>query len=261
VVWTLDADRGSKPARFTAVVGQTALVRLRSRALRAPFELVVEPPEAEVTVDGVRVPKDAWHRRLPEGRHEIEVTAIGYRSQRTAMEAPVVHITLARDTDHPRWSEERERRWAPLVTMALGYPIFDSAAMGFETPRGWVAVRGGLERRGFALETELGALRLPSVFSQRDYALDYGAAQLMVGGSARMVLTGGLAVVPRLLLGAQLAMDTPNPSRDAALSWALRFELGLDYAIGQARIGAGAAFLLSLLGPHVMPVLSLTQTF
>jgi hypothetical protein len=127
LVWTQRGDRGSAPEPITVLAGQTALARAASGALGPALRIEVEPPTADIALDGVTLAKGSWEGRLPAGEHLIAASEEGYRPAsrslgvQAAKAAPpeLVVLRLAVDPAHPRWPRSPVGRLS--LTAFAGY--------------------------------------------------------------------------------------------------------------------------------------------
>ncbi|MEO7331353.1 MAG: PEGA domain-containing protein, partial [Minicystis sp.] len=110
LVWTRKSDRGSAPVAVVVLQGQTALLRARSGPLGPPVRVDIDPPAAELSLDGVSLGRGSWEGRLPLGTHRLSAIESGYRPGEASLDlregvtAPVrVKLGLTVDPSHPRW--------------------------------------------------------------------------------------------------------------------------------------------------------------
>ncbi len=109
-VKTSDA-RGSAPAAIEVVAGQTILARPEAKPLSGEVRIVVNPPSAELSIDGLSLGRGPWQGQLPVGDHSLEAREEGYRRTTVSrkFEASTtgdVALDLSVDPDHPRWQGE-----------------------------------------------------------------------------------------------------------------------------------------------------------
>jgi hypothetical protein len=110
VYFVRKGDMGSAPATAIVVEGQTVLVGVRARELGPELRVSVEPPSAELFIDGVMLGKGGWQGRLPTGRHAFEAREAGYLTASRQQEigsdvGRSVSLRLRVDPSHPRWAK------------------------------------------------------------------------------------------------------------------------------------------------------------
>jgi hypothetical protein len=123
---------GSAPAVVRVIEGQMVRVLARTAPLGPEFRVHVDPPTAELSIDGVRISVGSWRGRLPRGEHRFEAGEVGYRATTRAIDPAVdrdIVLTLAVDPAHPRWKTRSELglRTEGLAGFAIG-PGFGSGA-------------------------------------------------------------------------------------------------------------------------------------
>ena len=110
--WVIKGDVGTAPREVTLIEGRTVTMRPSASPLGGEIRIVVNPPSAELTLDGVLLGKRSWYGRLPTGLHVIEAREEGYlpaRLERRIEEKTSGDVTLDLKVqeDHPRWAVAR----------------------------------------------------------------------------------------------------------------------------------------------------------
>ena len=108
VVWFGDGQRGSAPIELTVLRGRTISATASVAELGGAVVLRVDPPTAELRIDGSLVADGSWSGRLPLGSYVVEARQEGYFATERELvirrDAPVQHnLVLEVDADHPRW--------------------------------------------------------------------------------------------------------------------------------------------------------------
>jgi len=136
VVFVRKGDTGTAPSLLKIVEGQTALVEPRPRPLSRELRVLVEPPTAPLTIDGVPLGNGSWRGRLPVGKHVLEAREEGYRPGHLAQTVGAtssgdILLRLAIDPDHPRWATAHGRIF---VEAFGGYAFGGSLGSDAESP-------------------------------------------------------------------------------------------------------------------------------
>ena len=97
---------GSAPTAVRVIEGQVVKVMARATPLGPEFRVRVDPPTAELSIDGVRLSPGSWRGRLPRGVHRFEAGELGYRTASASVDPALdrdIVLTLVVDRAHPRW--------------------------------------------------------------------------------------------------------------------------------------------------------------
>jgi hypothetical protein len=126
---------GSAPRNAIVVEGQTVLVELKAGPLGPDLRFVVDPPSAELVLDGVSLGQGQWQGRLPVGRYLIEAREPGYASERRYLDVTrerggTSSFNLAVDEDSPRWA--RKEAGKPWAEGFVGYGLASSFGSDME---------------------------------------------------------------------------------------------------------------------------------
>jgi hypothetical protein len=102
---------GSAPRSAIVVEGQTVLVEPSAGPLGPDLRFVVDPPSAQLVLDGVLLGEGQWQGRLPVGRYLIEAREPGYVVERRYLDVTrdrggTSSFNLAIDEDSPRWARK-----------------------------------------------------------------------------------------------------------------------------------------------------------
>lgn len=102
------AEMGTGPQLANVIVGQTVKLTIDPKPLGPERRVLVEPPTAALSVDGIAIGNGRYQGRLPIGSHVIEAREDGYQPSRTSLTAAAsdasdVTVKLAIDPNHPRW--------------------------------------------------------------------------------------------------------------------------------------------------------------
>ena len=177
-------DVGTAPAEAVVIDGQTVVLHTRAQTLSRELRIVVDPPSAELTLDGVPLGRGNWLGRLPVGAHVVEAREEGYQAGRllvtaSATTAGDMPLALKVDREHPRWaSAERPRLFVEgLFGWAFASSLDSQVEASCDAGRcsenrvasgPIVAVRGGYQLGiGLALELSAGYLSLSKSLSRR----------------------------------------------------------------------------------------------
>lgn len=238
--WIEKADQGTAPRAVVLLEGRSLEVAPVARPLSAELRIVVEPPEATLSLDGVVLGKRGFVGRLPVGKHVLEARDEGYVSARlepsvTRSSRGEIRLALRVDERHPRW-----RKATPARSFAEAYagsafgPGLGSGAEAFCdsadcATNGWAigalgGVLAGYELTpGFAVEAGLGYAffhqkieraksersgAAPDVIDVRwtwNDAITLHGPFVGAGASYGLPLTGRTTLEGRLHLGALLA--------------------------------------------------------
>jgi hypothetical protein len=138
VYFVRGAVHGSAPAAVTVIEGQVVEVVATAALLGPECRVRVDPPTAELSIDGVRLSAGSWRGRLPRGVHRFEATEVGYRASTQSIDPATdsdIVLTLAVDPAHPRWKTRGELmlRAEGLVGFALGPGIGSGAERSCDT--------------------------------------------------------------------------------------------------------------------------------
>lgn len=122
-------ELGTGPELAVVIVGQTVKRTVVASPLGAERRVVVDPPTASLSIDGVVTGKGRFQGRLPLGKHVIEAREEGYVAARvpvdvTATESSDVPVKLTVDATHPRWGVAAKSRIA--IGALLGYGVAPS---------------------------------------------------------------------------------------------------------------------------------------
>ena len=108
VVIVVSGDVGTAPKLANVVAGQTVSLRVALSALSGERRIVVDPPSAALTIDGVRLGTGGFQGRLPRGLHELQADEEGYLPLRLSSDwstaGPDIQLKLVVDPSHPRWN-------------------------------------------------------------------------------------------------------------------------------------------------------------
>jgi hypothetical protein len=128
-------DIGTAPRSAVVVEGQTVLVEVKAGPLSGDLRFAVDPPTAELYIDGVRVGHEQWQGRLPVGEVQVLAREYGYHpEQRTLHIEPnrgnTIALKLRVDSDSPRWGRpEPGKPWAEAFA---GFGLFGSFGSDME---------------------------------------------------------------------------------------------------------------------------------
>ena len=235
VYWTRGRTHGSAPTVVTVVEGQVVKVRARSEPLGPELRVRVEPPSAELSIDGVRLNQATWQGRLPRGRHRFEAAEVGYKtvsmSDDLAREAELV-LTLEVDWGHPRWRRgARTLRVEALVGFAMAPGLGSDAEAScdvYACPENDIAL-GALAagRFGYQLDAHF------SIEAGIGYlAFRTGVSRAVSAGFAPT--TGAPQIQTRYLIKDEILLAGPFASVGASATWPLgkRLFVGLGGHLG-----------------------------
>ncbi len=122
-------DVGTAPRKAVVVEGQTVLVDVKAGPLSGDLRFSVEPPTAELYIDGVAVGHEQWQGRLPVGKTVIMAREYGYiPQQRTITIKPnrggTTALKLKVDENSPRWG--RAQQGKPWLEAFASWGLFKS---------------------------------------------------------------------------------------------------------------------------------------
>ncbi len=144
VVQAISGDFGTGPTLANVITSQTVTLALVGKALGPERRVLVDPPTAALSIDGVAIGHGTFQGRLPMGVHVVEARELGYVSARVPLEVfagdgadfPVV---LALDAAHPRWTRGNAGRFTiEIVGGFLFASSFGNDGAGLST--GWCRV-------------------------------------------------------------------------------------------------------------------------
>jgi len=112
VLWVVRGDTGSAPESVAIVRGQTVKATPAMSSLSGLLRFELEPPSAELRINGVLVGNGNWYGRLPLGKHTIDVREEGYLSKNEqfdviAGKSSSFELRLTVDEAHARWGAQR----------------------------------------------------------------------------------------------------------------------------------------------------------
>ena len=225
LVWIQKGNRGSAPSSVAIIEGQTALAQLPVSALGPTLRIVITPPTAGVSVDGVILGFGSWEGRLPVGEHRVVVSEDGYRSRAVALvvqngslAAERLQVDLIVDPESPRWPRSSKGR--PFANFFGGYlggstlrsSAEEACALGcLREPTvsgGLGGVRFGFRfKRGFAPEVAVGVAAFSASFTRPEASTFYSrqaastvavsyALQDRIRIAGAFLSTGGSAWIP-----------------------------------------------------------------
>jgi len=113
-------DVGTGPELAVVIAGQTVKRAVTPKPLGPERRVIVDPPTAALSIDGVAIGKGRFQGRLPVGKHVIEAREDGYVPARvplevTATDAADLPVKMIVDPNHPRWGSA-----APKSRFAVG---------------------------------------------------------------------------------------------------------------------------------------------
>jgi hypothetical protein len=118
------------------IVGQTVKLVIEPKPLGGEQRILINPPTAELSLDGVAVGKGRFQGRLPLGAHVLEARETGYFPARAPFQvtaaAADVPLELKVDASHPRWGVTKSGRFG--VELFGGYafaPTFGNDGDGW----------------------------------------------------------------------------------------------------------------------------------
>lgn len=108
VCFVAKGDVGDGPLLVNVIVGQTVKLAIEAKPLGPERRIVVDPPTADLSIDGKAVGKGRFQARLPVGSHVIEAREPGYHSVKSTLvvtpeDGSDLAMTLKVDERHPRW--------------------------------------------------------------------------------------------------------------------------------------------------------------
>lgn len=117
VLQVVKGDVGTGPTVANVIVGQTIATKLSAKPLGPERRFVVDPPTADLAIDGVQVGKGRFQGRLPVGAHVVEAREVGYLPQKVTVSIDAessadVSVKLVVDANHPRWGVATKSRFA-----------------------------------------------------------------------------------------------------------------------------------------------------
>lgn len=135
LLWLRKADAGSAPKQQVIIQGQTIRARATLSPLGPEARYVLEPPTAELWLDGVSLGKKGWQGRLPLGSHTLEVKETGYFPLAETLDVTAesrgdVKRALKPDPKHPRWGVKASGHFQ--VDAMLGMPLASTLGSGAE---------------------------------------------------------------------------------------------------------------------------------
>jgi hypothetical protein len=261
------------------IEGQTTRIALPLAPLGPPLTVVVEPPTAELRIDGVLVGRGGWQGRLTSGEHAIEARELGYRAHQVRARAGRIAMRLEVDPDHPRWAARERGKF--FVAAAGGLALSPGLNGGAEASCDEHACDGALAsgflaaaRVGYelpsrvAFEATLGYLSLGTTLRRTieesyspppvdtEYRLEDELrvrAPFAVGGvSYRFVLSERWSLRTALGTGVALTIAHDEVSGEASGG-------GVTRSVVAERSGESARSLSVLVLPEVELVLSLGE--
>ena len=167
-----DDNRGSAPALATVIAGQTILVDAEAKPLSGDLRIVIDPPTAELSINGLNVGRGTWQGRLPVGGHTLEAREEGYvpfsiEQQLAETTAGDINLELRIDEDHPRWNKDQslvfvEAFGGVALAGSMGSRLESGCGNGYQCSQngtaagGMFGARGGYDF-GFGLAAEAAA--------------------------------------------------------------------------------------------------------
>ncbi len=139
--WTRLGTRGSNPSKVEVLLGQTSRVTSTSALLGPELRVMVDPPSAQLSLDGVALGGASFQGPLTLGEHLFVAQDLGYKQQRVTVSGERggdVAIGLLPDEAHPRWAKAEPD--APTGAFSLGA---DAAFVLLLSERGAAAARCG----------------------------------------------------------------------------------------------------------------------
>jgi hypothetical protein len=132
---------GTGPTLANVVEGHTVVVAVQGVPLGQELHVLVEPPTADLWIDGIPVGKGRWRGMLPLGPHGLEARDAGYVAARvpfavTEGAMPDIVIPLRVDEAHPRWAVKSPRRGAFRLDLLGGAALGASLGSDAESSCG-----------------------------------------------------------------------------------------------------------------------------
>lgn len=169
-VWLVGPwSAGAPPTEATVLLAQRADAVLELRELEGVLAVQTTPKAATISLGAVQVGRGVWEGRLPTGKIEVEVAAVGYQTRRewvdlVALQRKTLAIELAPESAAA--TQEREHpvslfaRVGPLlspqmVSFACESPCDDGLALGVGLDGGFV-----FQKSGFGVGATLGYVRV-----------------------------------------------------------------------------------------------------
>lgn len=154
-------DLGAGPELANVIVGQTVTLAVKPKPLGPERRIVVDPPTADLSIDGVAVGKGRYQGRLPIGPHVVEARELGYFSARLplavdAASAADFPVTLKVDATHPRWAVATSGNRLGVEVFG-GYQVAGSFGNVSANANGWCRATGVCAQRGLATGFRAGA--------------------------------------------------------------------------------------------------------
>lgn len=169
-VWLVGPwSAGAPPTEVTVLLAQRAESVLELRELESVLAVRTSPATATISLGAVQVGRGVWEGRLPAGKIEVEIAAIGYQTRRewvdlAALERKTLSFELA-----PESAAATQDREHPISLFARGGPILSPqmAAFTCESPCDdsltlGVGLDGGFlfQKSGFGVGATLGYVRV-----------------------------------------------------------------------------------------------------
>ncbi len=213
VVFVQMENLGTAPTLATVVEGQTVLVSADPKPLGPEMRVLVQPPAAKFSINGIPLGAGSWQGRLPLGTHIVEAREEGYIDGKITLTVTDKsegdnRLKLKIDPDHPRWVKPDpsliyvQGLFGVGLGTTIGATANDDCASGLCTDEGLAvgplaALRAGYQfPLGIAIELSAGYMSLSqSIKRNHDATWDQGRFPITYQYTDELQLSGFFATV------------------------------------------------------------------
>lgn len=129
-------DIGTAPRSAVVVEGQTVLVDVKAGPLSGDLRFNVDPPSAQLYIDGVSVGHEQWQGRLPVGEVQVMAREAGYFSEQKTLHLArnrggTTTLKLRVNPNSLRWGHPQQGK--PWAEAFFGWGLFSSFGSDMES--------------------------------------------------------------------------------------------------------------------------------